>query len=350
LLPAWSVSIVGGCGKQVTFNTAKIGSMQPVISDDESSVAEISSKLVWKTVGSKELDSQEGKTEAWTWTWWQDTAGTWNKSSSINAPAPLEQIRTTNDVTDYLWYSVSLSVANAQKQNFKANMHDFALIFVNNELQATSHAGNPNTVSLSLPAGKFTLNVLTQSVGLANYGAHYERGVADGLEGQVSLGNSDITRPAGGWTHQVGLLGESLKVFTPAGMSKVTWNSDAAGIGRPITWWRTSFPTPAGSNTLALDLSGLTKGFAYVNGNGIGRYWNIIAGGNCPLCSEIDAHCNYRGNYGPDNCKCDCGIPSQRYYHVPRDWLAPNGGSNSLVLIEELGAQDLSKVQLVTQM
>jgi len=128
----------------------------------------------------------------------------------------------------------------------------------------------------------------------------------------------------------------------------VNWNSKSEeGLNKPLTWWRAQFPTPAGSDPLALDMTGLGKGYAYVNGHGLGRYWNITAGGNCPSCANIDSNCDYRGNYSAGKCSCDCGVPSQRYYHVPRDWLVT--GSNELILIEEVGAFDLGSVNLVTR-
>jgi hypothetical protein len=114
-----------------------------------------------------------------------------------------------------------------------------------------------------------------------------------------------------------------------------------------LTWWYAKFATPDGDNPIALDITGLAKGFAYVNGHGLGRYWNITAGGNFPSCEAIVTSCNYRGAYDPSRCTCDCGVPSQQYYHIPRDWLFPTGKDNDLILIEELGAGDLSTVNIV---
>lgn len=335
-LPAWSVSIVGGCGAKVTFNTAQLTSE--------------TTKPVWNSItdGSAKRATTQA---AWSWSWWQDTVGIWDPSTAIKSPTPLEQVKTTNDTTDYFWYSASLTSSSSGTQQFSAPIHDFGLVFVNGEFQGSATNAGEAHVNVRVPSGRFTLNVLTQSVGLMNYGAHYEANIVDGIVGgSIHLGGVEITRPSGGWTHQIGLKGESLQVWTSAGGNKVTWNSNTgAGLGKQLTWWRTSFSTPSGSSPLALDMTGVGKGFAYINGHGLGRYWNIIASGNCPLCSDIDKHCDYRGAYGPGQCQCDCGIPSQRYYHVPRDWLAPGTGTNNLVILDELGASDLSKVKLVTR-
>jgi hypothetical protein len=56
-----------------------------------------------------------------------------------------------------------------------------------------------------------------------------------------------------------------------------------------------------------------------VNGHDIGRYW---------LLPRNDGS----------------GVPSQRFYHVPPDWLAEAGALNELVLFEDEGAADVSRV------
>ena len=63
----------------------------------------------------------------------------------------------------------------------------------------------------------------------------------------------------------------------------------------------------------------------------MGRYWDIIATGNCP---EI---CDYRGSYGDGKCRYGCGEPSLRLYHIPRDWLMPVGQDNVIIFLEEMG-------------
>jgi len=322
-VPAWSVSILGGCGATVTFNTAQVKASP--------------STVEWISV---EAISN--------WSWWSDSVGIWDSATSITANAPLEQVKTTHDKTDYFWYHVTLSEPTPAERTLKTQANDIAYFFINGVHQGTARSGNPAQVRLSLPSGSYSLDILTQTVGLTNYGAHYEditRGIAGG---NVYLDTKDITRPSGGWVHQVGLKGESLQIWNKP--NAVNWNTNAQqGMNKPLTWWRAQFPTPAGSTPLALDMTGLGKGFAYVNGHGLGRYWNITAGGNCPSCANIDSSCNYRGNYSPGKCSCDCGVPSQRYYHVPRDWLAAAGGSNDLILIEEVGAADLGTVNLVTR-
>ena len=37
-----------------------------------------------------------------------------------------------------------------------------------------------------------------------------------------------------------------------------------------------------------------------------------------------------------------CDKPTQSLYHVPEDWLNPDGRDNAVVVFDELGATDLS--------
>ncbi|KAL9370086.1 hypothetical protein Peur_041285 [Populus x canadensis] len=88
---------------------------------------------------------------------------------------------------------------------------------------------------------------------------------------------------------------------------------------------------------VVVDLLGMGKGLAWVNGNNIGRYWpSFIAEGDCNL-----EPCDYRGSYDSSKCLSNCGHPTQRWYHVPRSFLNDTG-DNTLVLFEEFGGNPSS--------
>lgn len=55
--------------------------------------------------------------------------------------------------------------------------------------------------------------------------------------------------------------------------------------------------------------------------------------------------CKWIGGYSPDDCRSDCNSYSQRYYHVPQDWLLPS--NNLIVVFEEVGG-DPSTISLVS--
>lgn len=52
------------------------------------------------------------------------------------------------------------------------------------------------------------------------------------------------------------------------------------------------------------------KGYAWVNGNNLGRYWpSFIAPED-----GCDDECDYRATYDASQCNYGCGEPTQRWY------------------------------------
>lgn len=133
------------------------------------------------------------------------------------------------------------------------------------------------------------------------------------------------------WTYKVGLHGLETQVYSPDSKSASKWKSTALPTNRMMTWYKTTFKAPYGSDAVAVDLQGLGKGMAWVNGHSLGRYWpSFLAEEGCSA-----EPCDYRGAYDNNKCVSNCGHPTQRWYHVPR-WFM-NEGENSLVLFEEFG-------------
>jgi hypothetical protein len=85
------------------------------------------------------------------------------------------------------------------------------------------------------------------------------------------------------------------------------------------------------------------KGQLFVNGHHLGRYWPTMLAPDSG-CADF---CDYRGAYYPEKCVTGCGQPTQRWYHIPRDWLEEND-DNLLVLFEEMGG-DPSAISIATR-
>jgi len=203
----------------------------------------------------------------------------------------------------------------------------------------TSTRGGDISATVNIKTGDNLIQLLVLTQGLINYGTFFET-YTRGLMGTVKLNGVDIT--SGGWTHQVGLQGEAYQLYQQSGQGKVTWNTNYAK-DKPLTWYKTNFDIPAdvysSGAPLALDLSSTSKGFVWVNGYNLGRYYPIaIADGNCQQC-------DYRGSFNPDKCREGCGMPSQNWYHVPREYV--NQTNNLLVLLEEIGGDPAAGVTLV---
>ncbi|KAG4986571.1 hypothetical protein AAZX31_12G163600 [Glycine max] len=333
-LPAWSVSILPDC-KSVVLNTAKINSASAI-----SSFTTESSK---EDIGSSEASSTG-------WSWISEPVGI-SKTDSFSQTGLLEQINTTADKSDYLWYSLSIDYkADASSQTV---LHIESLghalhAFINGKL-AGSQPGNSGKykftvdIPVTLVAGKNTIDLLSLTVGLQNYGAFFDTwGV--GITGPVILkgfanGNTlDLSSQK--WTYQVGLQGEDLGLSSG---SSGQWNLQSTfPKNQPLTWYKTTFSAPSGSDPVAIDFTGMGKGEAWVNGQRIGRYWPTYVASDAS-CTDS---CNYRGPYSASKCRKNCEKPSQTLYHVPRSWLKPSG--NILVLFEERGG-DPTQISFVTK-
>ncbi|KAM7496716.1 hypothetical protein LguiA_021130 [Lonicera macranthoides] len=88
-LPAWSVSILPDC-KSVALNTAKINSMATIPRFISQSLKDdVSSSVAFKS----------------DWSWVSEPVGISN-NNALTKPGLLEQISTTADNSDYMWYSL----------------------------------------------------------------------------------------------------------------------------------------------------------------------------------------------------------------------------------------------------
>ncbi|KAG5566744.1 hypothetical protein RHGRI_002326 [Rhododendron griersonianum] len=327
-LPPWSVSILPDC-KNVVLNTAKINSATTI------------PKFVRQS-SSNAIDASGGFLAGWSW--FNEPVGI-SSSNAVTKPGLLEQINTTADESDYLWYSLSTNVQVDEpflKDGSQTVLHVESLghalhAYVNGKL-AGSGKGNSNNakVSIDVPItlipGKNKIDLLSLTVGLQNYGAFYDEKGA-GITGPVKLvgvnNGSTVDLSSQQWTYQTGLKGEELGLSNGGSSA---WVSGATlPKEQPLIWYKTTFDAPSGTNPVALDFTGMGKGEAFVNGQSIGRYWPTYIASS----SGCTDSCNYKGSYSSNKCLKNCGKPSQQLYHVPRSWLQPSG--NTLVLFEETG-------------
>ncbi|KAJ1389344.1 Glycoside hydrolase, family 35 [Sesbania bispinosa] len=286
-IPAWSVTVLDGCNKEV-FNTAKVNSQTSVMvkkSDDASA------KLTRAWTMEKKKDTMLGK-------------------GSLKAHELLEQKEITFDASDYLWRYAGYQF---------------------------SQWGNSFTYEkqVSLKQGTNIITLLSATVGLANYGVGFDKiktGLAGGFVQLIGKNSVTMDLSTNLWSYKVGLNGERKRLYDLKPHIGVSWKTNSSyPIGRPMTWYKADFQAPSGTNPVVVDLQGLGKGHAWVNGHSIGRYWpSWVTSTNG--CSDT---CDYRGKYVKEKCNTNCGNPSQRWYHVPRSFL--NNDKNTLVLFEEMG-------------
>ncbi|XP_057500684.1 beta-galactosidase 13-like [Actinidia eriantha] len=297
VLPQRSISILPDC-KTVVFNTQKIVAQHNARNFHPSKKA---NKLKWEM-------SQESIPTI--------------DELSVKYKSPLELYMFTKDTSDYAWYSTSISFDRYDLPMRSdilpvlqiANLGHAMVAFVNGEYIGFGHGSNIEKSfvfqkPINLKPGVNHISLLGMTVGFPNSGAYMEKRFAGPravtIQG-LNTGTLDVTLNT--WGHEVGIKGEKLQVYTEDKLSMVEW-TPAKGSGPPLTWYKTYFNAPEGDSPVALRLTTMGKGVAWVNGQSIGRYWvNYLS----PL-----------------------GQPSQSEYHIPRSFLTP--GKNLLVLFEETG-------------
>ncbi len=304
-VPAWSVSILEGCTEQV-YNSAKI------------TVPGATYKMTEVNAGTPKLG------------WVDEPIASAAQAQSFKTPR--EQILTTRDRTDYLWYSLTYNKVKSKKDCLLefSNLRDVAHIFVNKKYVGTAR----DNITISVDK-KTHIDIMCMTMGLMNFGSFFET-YRRGIQGTVKLCGESITDTT--WKHVPGLKGEVKKYYDLKVVASMDWNSDmAAAKNRPLTWYLKKVNIARHEFPFALDMKTMGRGYVWFNGQNVGRYSSIKATGTCEPC-------NYRGFYYESKCRKGCGEISQRYYHIAPDWVFD--GENTIVVFEETGG-DIEGVKVV---
>lgn len=262
-------------------------------------------------------------------------------ATPVTARRPVEQLSLTRDETDYCWYetefTVAASEAGAGRLTFE-RVADIAHVFIDGRPVATTplplrerrgrmdEGRFTRAFELTLSPGRHRLSVLACALGLIK--GDWMIGYANmaeerkGLWAPVRWNRRALPGP---WRMQPGLLGERLALPAEPGALLPWKTATTRDTRRPLSWWRSTFARPKSSGPFALDLGGMGKGLAWINGRCLGRFWNI---------PESDPMGPWMEWMKGSLHAVPSGVATQRHYHVPADWLREH---NTLVLFEELG-------------
>ncbi len=281
--------------------------------------------------------------------WWVEPIPT-EHANPLHPPVlsdkPVEQLQFTHDETDYCWYIAKVMILPHQAGAGVLELQgvaDVVHVFVDGQFAGTTRGplledrdlDNLETFTqrfeMNLTAGEHTLAILCCALGVIKgdwmLGKHNMADERKGFWGALLWRGEALHAP---WRIVPGLQGEHCRVYAE-GVALVQWESSLeVARGKPLCWWKTTFERPKTDAPLALDLTGMTKGIAWLNGRCIGRYW-MTPGTGQP--SPWLAPAVYQEGEGQ---------PTQRYYHLPRAWLSEQ---NVLVLFEEVGG-DPTQVRL----
>ncbi|KAL1061009.1 hypothetical protein V6Z11_1Z051800 [Gossypium hirsutum] len=339
-VPAWSISILPDC-REEAYNTAKVSAQTSLMI--------------------KKLNKAEDELSSLKWMWRPELIESTSVQGrgDVSVNKIVDQKAMANDASDYLWYMTSINVAKDDPMlngtvTLRVNDTGHVLhAFFNGEYIGSqwSKYGNNNVTyvferNVNLSLGKNLISLLSVTVGFKNYGPMFDL-VGAGITSPIELVlNKNVVKDLSSnkWTYKVGLNGISNKFFDTdcASKSSSKWVSDPIPVDKNFTWYKTTLKAPLGNKPVVVDLLGLGKGMAWVNGHSLGRYWpSYIA--DKQLCKTET--CDYRGRYSDSKCVSKCGEPTQRWYHVPRSFLKDS--ENTLVLFEEFGGNP-SGVQFQT--
>ncbi|KAJ7962921.1 Beta-galactosidase [Quillaja saponaria] len=198
----------------------------------------------------------------------------------------LEQKEVTVGVSDYLWYMTNVDINDTsswKNVTLQVNTNGHGLHAYVNWRYVGSQWGKYDGLRFvlskptSLKQGPNVVTLLSGTVGHAHHGAYFDLQTTGIVGGPVKLIGSKSNLSTSTWSYKA-------------------WARDKLGLmGR------------------ALDAIGL----------------------QCLLATLVAVTRDYRGEYKPKKCAMNCGLPSQRWYHVPRSFL--NNDVNKLVLFEEMG-------------
>ncbi|HEX8833823.1 MAG TPA: beta-galactosidase, partial [Abditibacteriaceae bacterium] len=239
-------------------------------------------------------------------------------------PHPQEQLQFTCDLTDYCWYLTSIEVPQSGEAELTLEgVADFFQVFVDGKRVAVSAshiledrgsldgAGFRQSVHFECEAGTQDLAILVCALGLTKgdwmIGANMAQ-ERKGIWGRALWNDQELI---GSW---------QMRAFDPSPVAAFAH----APIGEgPLSWQRLTFAMPAEATSLALDMGAMGKGMLWLNGQCLSRYWLL------PVRQSEQVHLEHdqlQSEYKSE--------PSQRYYHVPREWLCEE---NELIVFEELG-------------
>ncbi|KAM7259894.1 hypothetical protein ACFE04_015635 [Oxalis oulophora] len=321
---AWSVSILPDC-KTEAYNTAKVN--------------------VQTSVMVKKVNAAEDEPSSLKWGWRPENidSNIIQGKGDVSANGLIDQKSAADDTSDYLWYMTRVDLSENDpiwSDNMRLRIHGSGHVFhvyvngnhLGSQWEKYGISDDVFEKRITLNPGKNLITILSATVGFQNYGPNFDL-THSGIVGPVEIiGIKDDEKiikdlSSHKWSYRVGLQGFDKNVFN--GTAK--WLVNDMPTGRMMTWYKTTFKAPLGKDPVVLDLEGMGKGVAWVNGRSIGRYWpSYIARDGCSLEA-----CDYRGPYSNSKCITNCGKPTQKWYHVPRSYVEE--GENTLVLFEEFG-------------
>jgi beta-galactosidase len=188
-------------------------------------------------------------------------ASLWNnlpEPKQVDQPRPMEAF---GQYHGYTLYRTRLLGVTHGKLNV-LDLHDYATVFLDGKLIGTiDRSKGENSIDIPKVSDPHpTLDILVEAMGRINYGARMiDR---KGITQRVQLGYMTLMN----WkVYNVPMNASTIQ--------NLPWQKEIAAH-RPGTFFKAHFKLSTTGSTY-LDMSGWKKGFVWVNGHNLGRFWNI---------------------------------------------------------------------------
>lgn len=217
----------------------------------------------------------------------QSTLLTSNLPAAKNSAKPL----TFEDLKqDYGFVLYRTTIDGSKNGILKINgLRDYAVVMINGQTVGTlDRRLNQDSLSVQLPKGKATLDILVENLGRINFGKYLLEN-KKGITGSVSFNKTELLN----WQMY------KLPFYNVDGLR---WSAKAQ-TGAAPSLRKGTFTLDHVADTY-LDMHNWGKGVVWINGHNLGRYWKV----------------------GP-----------QQTLYVPAEWL--KAGTNELVILELLKPQ-----------
>jgi len=262
----------------------------------------------------------------------------------IEIGQPREQLSFTQNRSDYAWYRARLDVpADCESEGVLefVGINDVFQVFVDGERVAVSAShliedrgpwdGSDyrQRFELRLSAGSHELALLVCSLGLVKGDWQAgRRNMAEerkGFWGSATWRSGDASFALTGWQIHP-WLASGAELPMKGNDATLSWRPHGeADFGGPLRWFEMEFEWTPSDAPVALDLRGMGKGLAWINGRCFGRYWLIRSQAPAVIHTEHNQVMHFDSP----------GSPSQQFYHVPAEWLC--AGKNRVRFFEEMG-------------
>ena len=190
--------------------------------------------------------------------------------SQVAADMPIT-MESLNQSFGFVIYSTKLPTALQGKANANltiSGLHDRASIYIDGALKGIGMRSDPKvsnvTVTIDIPSGATALDIVVENMGRINYGSLIND--SKGILGSVELDGKVLTQ----WiSKSVPMNDSTLIPFQQLNETSQPPNS--------TVFFRGTFRISVSEERLDtfLNLSGWSKGVAFVNGFNLGRYWPV---------------------------------------------------------------------------